>query len=217
MKKTNRIILWSSIAVLVIGSAFAMAKLANKPQAVENGSNLALTINAISDTENVKGNKEAKITLIEYSDFQCPACAAYYPLLKQISAEFGNDVRFAYRHFPLPQHKNAKIAGIAAEAAGKQGKFWEMHDMIFENQRDWAEEKDAAAIFANYAADLGLDLTKFSNDISSQEIKDKIDSDYKSGLKAKVNSTPSFFLNGKKINNPRNYDEMKALIQAELQ
>ena len=124
----------------------------------------------------------------------------------------GAQVKFAYRHFPLPQHKNAKLAATVAEAAGKQGKFWEMHDLIFQNQSDWSEDKNAAVIFAKYAQDLQLDLAKFQTDIADEEIKAKIENDYKSGVKAGVNSTPSFFLNGKKINNPRNYDEFKNAI-----
>ena len=129
---------------------------------------------------------------------------------------YGRQVRFAYRHFPLPQHKNAKLAATVAEAAGKQGKFWEMHDLIFQNQSDWSEEKNAAVIFAQYAQDLQLDLAKFQTDIASEEIKAKIENDYKSGVKAGVNSTPSFFLNGKKLDNPRNYDEFKNAIEQAL-
>ena len=128
----------------------------------------------------------------------------------------GAKVRFAYRHFPLPQHKNAKLAATVAEAAGKQSKFWEMHDLIFQNQSAWSEEKNAAILFAKYAQDLGLDLARFQTDIASDEIKAKIENDYQSGVKAGVNSTPSFFLNGKKMDNPRNYDEFKNAIEQTL-
>lgn len=212
----NKTILWTIIAIVIIGSVFGIIKLASKSQVSDSGSNtLALTISAINDNENVKGNKEAKVSLIEYSDFQCPACGSYYPILKKVSEDLGEQVRFAYRHFPLPQHKNAKLAATVAEAAGKQNKFWEMHDLIFQNQSDWSEEKNAAIIFAKYAQDLNLDLALFQTDIASDEIKAKIENDYKSGVKAGVNSTPTFFLNGKKLDNPRNYDEFKnAILQA---
>ena len=212
----SKTILWTIIAVVVIGSIFGIVKLASKSQTPGSGSDtLALTISAISDNENIKGDKNAKAALIEYSDFQCPACGSYYPILKKVSEDLGAQVKFAYRHFPLSQHKNAKLAATVAEAAGKQGKFWEMHDLIFQNQSDWSEEKNAAVIFAKYAQDLQLDLAKFQTDIASEEIKAKIENDYKSGVKAGVNSTPSFFLNGKKLDNPRNYDEFKnAILQA---
>ena len=212
----NKIILWSVIVLVIIGSVFGIIKLASKSQTPGSGSDtLALTISAINDNENVKGNKNATTTLIEYSDFQCPACGAYYPILKKVAEDMGSQVQFAYRHFPLPQHKNAKLAATVAEAAGKQGKFWEMHDLIFQNQSDWSEEKNAAVIFAKYAQDLNLDLAQFQTYIADGEIKAKIENDYKSGAKAGVNSTPSFFLNGKKLDNPRNYDEFKnAILQA---
>ena len=213
----NKTILWSFIVLLVAGSIFGIIKLASKSQTPDsNSSTLALTISAINDNENIKGNKEAPVSLIEYSDFQCPACGSYYPILKKVAEDMGAQVRFAYRHFPLPQHKNAKLAATVAEAAGKQDKFWEMHDLIFQNQSDWSEEKNAAVIFAKYAQDLGLDLAQFQTDIASEEIKAKIENDYKSGVKAGVNSTPTFFLNGKKINNPRNYDEFKNAIEQAL-
>lgn len=214
----NKIILWLVIALVIIGSVFGIIKLASKSQVSNSGSDTsALTVSAINDNENVKGNKEATTTLIEYSDFQCPACGSYYPILKKISEDMGEQVRLAYRHFPLPQHKNAKLAATVAEASGKQGKFWEMHDLIFQNQSDWSEEKNAAIIFAKYAQDLNLDLARFQIDIASDEIKAKIENDYKSGVKAGVNSTPSFFLNGKKLNNPRNYDEFKNAIEQVLE
>ena len=213
----NKTILWSIITFVIIGSIFGIIKLASKSQTAGSGSNnAAITISAINDNENIKGDKEAKATLIEYSDFQCPACGSYYPILKKVSEDMEAQVRFAYRHFPLPQHKNAKLAATVAEAAGKQGKFWEMHDLIFQNQSDWSEEKNAAVIFAQYAQDLQLDLAKFQTDIASEEIKAKIENDYKSGVKAGVNSTPSFFLNGKKLDNPRNYDEFKNAIEQAL-
>ena len=211
----NKIILWAIIAVVVIGSIFGIIKLASKSQA-PGSDNLAISISAVNDSENIKGDKEALATLIEYSDFQCPACGSYYPIVKKVTEDLGAKVRFAYRHFPLPQHKNAKLAATVAEAAGKQSKFWEMHDLIFQNQSAWSEEKNAAILFAKYAQDLGLDLARFQTDIASDEIKAKIENDYQSGVKAGVNSTPSFFLNGKKMDNPRNYDEFKNAIEQTL-
>lgn len=205
----QRFILWAIIAVIIGGSVFGMIKLASlKP----GNNNSGLTASALSAGDYVKGNPEAAITIIEYSDFQCPACASYYPVVKQFVAESGDKLAFAYRHFPLPQHKNAKPSAAASEAAGKQGKFWEMHYMIFENQKEWESSPKAEEIFTGYAQKLGLNIDQFKADLNSEEIKSKVDADYKSGVKAGVNSTPSFFLNGKKINNPRNYDEFKSLL-----
>lgn len=207
-------ILWIIVAVIIGGSVFGMIKLAaNKDN---SGSSSNLTASAISTADYTKGDTNASVTLIEYSDFQCPACASYHPLVKKITEEYGDRIIFAYRHFPLPQHQNAKLAASAAEAAGKQGKFWEMHDVIFDGQSDWAQSKEAEKIFSGYAQTLNLNMDKFIADLNSDEVKSKIEADYKSGIKAGVNSTPSFFLNGKKINNPRNYDEFKAVIEQAL-
>ena len=208
----NKISLWLVVAVVIIGSIFAIIKLASLSPSSESN----LTASAISDNENARGDKTAKVTLIEYSDFQCPACASYYPILKKVNGDLSAQVRFAYRHFPLLQHKNAKLAATVAEASGKQGKFWEMHDIIFQNQSDWSEEKNASVIFAKYAVEIGLNLEQFQSDLDSDEIKAKIESDYKSGIRAGVNSTPSFFLNGKKMENPRNYDDFKNAIEQAL-
>lgn len=210
--QNKKIILWSLVAVAIIGVIFGLVKLAAKNPRLDNPDSLALTVSAVNDNENIKGNKESKISFIEYSDFQCPACGSYYPLLKQMNEEFKDKIKFAYRHFPLAQHENARVAASAAEAAGRQDKFWEMHDKIFQNQSDWSKEKDAMTIFAGYARELNLDLEKFKKDAASEEVKNKIDADYESGVKARVNSTPSFFLNGKKIANPQNYEELRNLL-----
>ena len=168
-------------------------------------------------TKQIKGNATSTIQLIEYSDFQCPACAAYYPIVKQLEQEFGDKVGFVYKHFPLRQiHRHAELAAIVAEAAGKQNKFWEMHDLIFENQEEWSKQKDPAENFVAYAKAIGLNLDQFAIDLKSKEIKNKINNDYKNGLKLKVNSTPSFFLNEKKIKNPQTYKEFKSLLENAL-
>jgi protein-disulfide isomerase len=161
-----------------------------------------------------KGNPEAKIVLEEYSDLQCPACGAYYPIIKQLTEEFGSNIRFTYRHFPLRQiHVNADLAARAAEAAGMQGKFWEMHDILFEHQKEWSNSENTKEDFISYARKLGLDSERFTNDLDAQEIIEKVDGDQKLGERLGVNSTPTFFVNSKKITNPRNYEEFKILLQ----
>lgn len=175
----------------------------------------ALPVNAIDASDIVKGNRDAKTILIEYSDFQCPACASYYPIVKQIMDEFNDKVVFAYRHFPLSQHKNAELAAISAEAAGKQGKFWEMHDAIFNNQKEWSERSNAKELFIQYAGAIGLNVERFKLDIESGELKDKVKRDLNSGISAGVNATPTFFLNAKKIS-PTSYEDFKKLIEQSI-
>jgi protein-disulfide isomerase len=176
----------------------------------------ALVAEAVSGSDWVSGEKNAKVVMIEYSDFQCPACRAYYPLVQKLEKEFSGKMSFVYRHFPLAQHANARPAAYAAEAAGKQGKFWQMHDLLFENQDEWAGSRNAEEIFAKYAASLGMDVQKFKDDFNSGEVKKKVDSDYQSGIKAGINATPTFFISGKSIRNPGGYDEFRNIIIKEI-
>jgi len=202
---------WGISALVLGGMVFGMVKIASR-NSQDNKQPLSLTSSVI-ESDWIKGNKEAKIVITEYSDFQCPACASYYGVVKQIHKDFGDRIAFVYRHFPLRQiHANAEIAALSAEAAGKQGKFWEMHDMIFENQKKWEGEKNAGEIFIKYGEDLGLNIEKFKQDLDSKEVKDKVEADYQSGIKAGVNHTPTFFLNGAEIQNPRSYEEFKNII-----
>ena len=165
----------------------------------------------------VKGNKDAPITIVEYLDFECEACGAYYPVVKRLSEEYKDEVKFVVRYFPLPGHKNSMTSALAVEAAGQQGKYWEMHNIVFENQRDWGEKQiPDPKIFENYARQIRLDMNQYEKDIISQEVKSRIERDRKSGQKLNLQGTPSFFLNGEKIENPRGYEDFKALIQSAI-
>lgn len=208
-KLKKRIILWSGVALVLLGSVWGLMKLSEGTP--DNGNNTPIITTAVSEDDIVLGNKDSKVILVEYSDFQCPACKAYQPLVKQLLKEKGDKFLFVYRHFPLPQHLQAKPASYAAEAAGKQGKFWEMHDMIFEKQTDWAGKKDADEIFTQYAKNLGLDMARFESDSASSAIRDKVANQYKSGIANSVNATPTFFLNGKKIL-PKSYEDLVKMI-----
>ena len=202
---------WGISALVIGGMVFGMVKIASR-NSPENKQPLSLT-SAVIASDWIKGNKESKVIITEYSDFQCPACASYYELVKMINKEFGDKIAFVYRHFPLKNiHANAEIAALSAEAAGRQNKFWEMHDMIFENQKNWEGEKNAKEIFIGYAEELGLNSEQFKNDLDSKELKDKVEADYQSGVKAGVNHTPTFFVNSKEIQNPRSYEEFRNIV-----
>ena len=211
--QVKRVFLWLGIVALIGGAAFGMIKLAGRTPA----SQTALLANAVSASDQIRGNKDGKVVLVEYSDFQCPACKIFYSFLKNIEGKHGDKIQFVYRNFPLSQHTNAAIMAQAAEAAGKQGKFWEMHDMIFENQDAWANLKsaDAEKTAVSYAQSLGLNIDQFKKDMNSQEIKTKIENDYKGGIKSGVNATPTFFLNGKKLPPPTSYGDFEnTVVQA---
>lgn len=216
-----RALLWIGATALLGGALFAVIQINSDPSAPVYTAAVsdALVKAALENNRLVKGNPEAKITLTEYSDFQCPACGAYYPIVKQLSEEFGDRVKFSYRQFPLTDiHRNAFSAALAGEAAAAQGKFWEMHDLIFGHQDSWSRSGNTFSIFRTYAVSLGLDLAKFEADYRSSKSADLVNADYAGGVSLGVNSTPTFFINGEKIlRNPRSYDEFKSLLASYLQ
>jgi protein-disulfide isomerase len=165
-----------------------------------------------------KGAKNAKVTLVEFGDFQCPACAAAHPIVEQILAEYKEDVKFVFREFPLPAavHPNSKISAYAAEAAGAQGKFFEMYDALYKNQDEWGGDKNPMQFFEKYAKNIGLDMDKFKSDVESKKYEEKIQKDAVDGNALGVTATPTFFLNGEKITGGLPYNEFKAKIDAAL-
>ena len=136
--------------------------------------------------------------------------------MKKVVKDYESRIQFAYRHFPLSQHKNADLAARASEAAGKQGRFWEMHNMLFEKQADWSESESAKELFTGYAVSLGLNKETFLSDIDSADIKNKVKDDYDGGFTAGVNATPTFFLNGMKLQNPSDEAGFRTLIDAAI-
>lgn len=154
--------------------------------------------------DHVYGNKDAKVILIEYGDYQCPGCAQAYTPLKNLSEKYKDQIAFVFRNFPLTSiHPNARAAAAVAEVAGLQGKYWEMHDTLYEKQDEWkdADTSERSKVFKQYASELGLDLKQYDKDLkdSIDAINQKIDYDRALGAKAKVESTPTIFLNGKLV------------------
>lgn len=154
-----------------------------------------------------------KVTLVEYGDYQCPACGQFYPIVKQLQAKYANDITFRFANFPLVQiHQNAMVGARAAEAAALQNKFWEMHDMLYENQNSWSASSDPNPYFVQYATSLGLDITKFKQDMASQAVLDTINADTSEVQALGGTGTPTFVLNGKKIENPNSLEAFSKII-----
>ena len=150
----------------------------------------------VTSKDHIRGKNNARLELVEYGDYQCPHCGRAYPIIKNLQRSFGPDLKFVFRNFPLSEiHPDAFNAAIAAEAAGLQQKFWDMHDIIFENQ----QQLDVESLFL-YAKTIGLDLEHFKNDIHKNTLISKVEQDFESGIRSGVNGTPSFYLNGKKYN-----------------
>lgn len=163
-----------------------------------------------------KGSPSAAVVLEEFADFQCPTCATVHPRINEITSKYGNKIKVVYRHYPLSQiHQNAYNAAVASEAAGLQGKFWEMQNLIFRNQTSWANSQNAKQSFAEYAKTLGLNVEKFNSDTLAMNTKGRVDADIKRGRALNVTSTPTIMVNGKIV--PQlTVASMSQLIDAEL-
>ncbi|OHA97221.1 MAG: hypothetical protein A3E02_02135 [Candidatus Zambryskibacteria bacterium RIFCSPHIGHO2_12_FULL_38_34] len=171
-------------------------------------------VGVVHPLDHVSGNASSSVVVIEYSDFQCPACRTYYPVTKQLIAEFGNEIAFVYRHFPLVGiHPNAQLAAQAAEAAAKQGKFWQMHDLLFEKQNEWANVASPKSLFESYAILTGISVEQFKTDITSQEVINFVRAERTNAIKLRLQGTPTFFVNGKQIQNPASVDAFRVIIK----
>lgn len=204
----SRIAFWLIIIAVIGFFVYAIGKLASSSP---SDANLPTDI-AIAESDHVLGTRDAAVELIEYADFQCPGCAAFYPIVKELLPAYEGKIAYAYRHYPLPQHPHAKIMGRASEAAALQGKFFEMAELIYANQRSWTSLPNVSSVIEGYAKQLQLDMTKFEADLEDTASRDAVDEDAISGSFYGVNSTPTFFLNGTKISLPRNIGEFRALL-----
>ncbi len=212
----NKIIVIALTALLGLGFVgfIVFAKESKKTTSTET-SDKAVTI---EKTGMFKGSENSPVTLVEFADFQCPYCATAYPILEEVLKEYDGKVRFNYKHFPLISiHRNAVPAATAAEAAGLQGKFWEMYSLLYSRQQDWSNEPSAGKKFEEYASELDLDVEKFKSDMTSDALAKKIDDQRNEGISLGVNSTPTFFLNGKRIElESLSIEEFRKLFDAEL-
>ncbi len=167
-------------------------------------------------SSHTRGENKKNVTLTEYGDFQCPACGGYYPIVEQVVEKYKDDIQFQFVNFPLTQiHPNAMLAHRTAEAAGNQGKFWEMYNLLYQNQQAWTSlaSGQADTTFKSYAESLGLDVAKFTTDQKSQATNSIINADISKGKELGVTSTPSFYIDGKKIENPKDLDAFNKVIE----
>lgn len=148
----------------------------------------------VSESDHIKGNNNAPLELVEYGDYQCPYCGEAYPALEELQKRLGKKLKFVFRNFPLTNtHADAETAALAAEAAGAQGKFWEMHNMLYKNQSKLKKDD-----LIGYAQKIGLDMERFKNDLDNKTFQQKVKDDFEGGIRSGVNRTPSFYVNGEK-------------------
>ncbi len=216
----------SSLAAFIIllswfvpGRTGALAGAGTPPAAVQPSANPGDTAPPakvdmkITAADHVIGPKNAKVTVVEYSDFQCPFCSRFEPSVQKLLAEYKDKIQFTYRHFPLDAiHPNARPAAIASECAAEQGKFYEYHKVMFEKQEQLGD-----ALYQQAAKDLKLDVGKFNDCLKSDRPSKKVDADYQSGLAAGVQGTPTTFINGSPVSGAQPYELLKSAVDAALQ
>lgn len=210
MNSETKLFLGIILATVVIigGAVFAFSRPANVP--------LVDPKVLVREDSYKTGSPSATVTLVEFGDFQCPACGAYHAVVKQLLETYKDSVSLVFRNFPLPSHANALAAARAVEAAGKQGKYWQMYDKVYETQKDWSAEKNAMAVFVGYAKEFGLNTDQFSKDAASDAIQKRIDADVTDANALGVNATPTFYVNYEKIVNPASLEDFETLIKAAI-
>lgn len=211
-RSRSTVIGWIISIVIVVGGIAGLIFLAGKPAGNAGGN-----VPAVTTTDHLNGPATAPAIIIAYSDFQCPACGAYEPILQGLKTQFGENMTIVFRHFPLKSiHKYAEAAARASEAADLQGKFWEYHDLLYSRQSSWAATTDIDQALADYAKELTLDVGKFTTDYKSSAVAARVNRDVTDGLALGINSTPTFYLNGTHLDNPSSQQAFADLINAKI-
>lgn len=207
--------MWTKIRTMEKGGAIGQGQVAvNSPIPTGSvaGVGAGQKVNVIiSPNDPIKGNPQAKVTIIEFSDFQCPYCGRVQETMNKILETYGDQVRIVFKNYPLAFHENAENAALAALCAKEQGKFWEYHDLLFKNQ-----EALSASNLKKYASDLGLKTQDFNSCLDSKKYKNQISDDMKEAQRIGVEATPSFFVNGSLLKGAQPFENFKLLIDEEL-
>lgn len=189
----------AAVIVAVVLMSRPSSTNANTQQSNANAGMQARKVTPGAPNPYVRGNANATVMLEEFADFQCPACGGLDPGMRRVMKDYGDRVKLVFREFPLPMHKYGFIAARAAEAAGLQGKFWEMHDALYDNQKEWSDSEEPRNQFDAYAARLGLDVQRFKGDMERQDLADRIKLDIQRGNTMSVPGTPTVFLDGREL------------------
>lgn len=217
-----------AVVAILLGIWFVKFREPERKPAANNGAKTAApaTSTALAKAPagaippNMRGSQTASVTLEEFADYQCPTCATMHPVMNEVVSYYGSKIKFIYRSFPLVQiHDKAYDAAVAAEAAGIQGKFWDMQNQLFQNQKSWAAQgADHKALFDEYAKLIGLDVEKFKNDAAGLVAKSRVDADLTRARGAQIASTPSLFINGVPVTMEQmTVQGIKQLVDAEIQ
>lgn len=221
----NKIFLIVTLSTLIIvgGGIFLMSKPGNSSPSQNQQVDQSLLVpqgthktSGFLNGDYLPASESAKVTLVEFGDYVCPACGNYEPYVKKILTDYPGKIIYVFRNYPLSYHTNAPIASYAVLAAGMQGKYWQMHEKIFTTQSSWKDEKDPTSIFDAYAKDLGLDIVKFNQDLNSQSVKDIVQNDTADGDRVGLTETPTFFVNGVKVTLTPDPSNLEDLVKSEV-
>lgn len=213
MKRTIPFIIIVAVGLVTVGSGALIYQ--SKRARIESTSTVGGTQNM--KPEHVRGTSSAPVTLEEFADFQCPSCAmTTLQSIKPMEDNFGSRLRVVFWHFPLPNHKHGREAALAAEAASRQGKFWEMHDLLFQRQGDWSKVDDIHPVFEAYAQELKLNVERFKKDFGSADVAAAVDRQHEQGEARGVKNTPTLFINGHEFPPPFNPDRLREAIDAAI-
>jgi protein-disulfide isomerase len=199
----------TAILVVVVGGMIALFVAAGGTDTSSPGSK-ADTSKLVHQDSHKRDN--GSVTIVEFGDYQCPACGAAEPNLEKIQQDYKGKINFVFRNYPLPMHQNAVPAALAAEAAAAQGKFWEMHDKLYATQNEWSSSTSPIDFFTKYAQDLGLDADKLKQDVTNKTYQNRIDADKSDGNAVNIQATPTIFVNGEKASG-YDYNSLKDLVE----
>ena len=215
MKRYLPFIIVIGVALITFGSG-ALLYRAKLPQ-VKNIPDSQSVSEKDDPSQHVRGNPKAAVTLEEFGDFQCPPCGQFASFAEELLKEYDSRLRVVFRNFPLPGHEHAREAALAAEAAGFQGKFWEMHDALYKEQSSWSKAPNTRELFESYAGTLGLNMEQFKKDMDSDKAKERVDSDHALGDSLGIKVTPTMFINKRALEpQEKNPEGVRAAINAAL-
>ena len=217
MKRYLPFVIVVVVALATLGSG-AMLYRAKRPQVRNIPENRSVPEKGEEQPAHIRGNPDAAVTLEEFGDFQCPPCGQFAGFVDELLKEYDSRLRLVFRNFPLPGHQHAREAALAAEAAGLQGKFWEMYDTLYREQSLWSNASDVRGLFESYAGTLGLDVDRFKKDMDGDKVRERIDSDHALADFLGVKVTPTLFINNRAIDpKDKNPEGVRAAINAALE
>src|SRR5881396_3195718 len=216
MKRYLPFVIVALVALATIGSG-AMLYRARRPHVLSISENKTLSAKTDAEAPHIRGNPDAPVTLEEYGDFQCPPCGMFATFLGQLENEYDSRLRVVFRNFPLTMHEHAREAALAAEAAGLQGRFWEMHDVLYREQAAWSKAPNARELFESYAGTIGLNLEQFRKDMDGEKARERVDSDHALGDSLGIKLTPTLYINNHPMDpREKNPEGVRAAIDAAL-